>query len=121
MQIVHHYSFTLASKYRDIADEFDKLVRDKIPQVIKENGEEPTTHLADGDEYSERLAEKLDEEVTEYLESREISELADVLEVVHAIRKDRGITIEELQETRMQKAKKRGRFDEGIVLERVER
>lgn len=104
-----------------MAEEFDKLVRDKIPQVIKENGEEPTIHLAEGDEYSERLAEKLDEEVTEYLESREVSELADVLEVVHAIRKDRGVTVEELQETRTQKAEKRGRFDEGFVLEQVER
>ncbi|MEZ3165224.1 nucleoside triphosphate pyrophosphohydrolase [Halorubrum sp. RMP-47] len=104
-----------------MAEEFDKLVRDRIPQVIKENGEEPTIHHADGDEYSERLAEKLDEEATEYLESREVSELADVLEVVHAIRKDRGVTLEELQEIRTQKAKERGRFDEGIVLERVKK
>lgn len=104
-----------------MTEEFDKLVRDKIPEVIEEKGEEPTIHLADDDEYSERLAEKLDEEVTEYLESREISELVDVLEVVHAIRKDRGVTVEELRDKRTQKAKQRGRFCEGIVLERVEK
>lgn len=103
-----------------MAHEFDKLVRDKIPEVIEANEETPTVHLAEGEEYSNRLVEKLDEEVAEYRESREIEELADVLEVVHAIRKDRGLTNEELQEARAQKAEQRGRFDEGVVLERVE-
>lgn len=104
-----------------MAEEFDKLVRDGIPQVIEANGEEPTIHLADGEEYSERLAEKLAEEVTEYLETREVSELADILEVVHAIREDRGVPLEELQEMRARKAEDRGRFEDGVVLERVER
>lgn len=103
-----------------MVQEFDKLVRNKIPEVIEENGEIPQTHLVDGEEYSERLIEKLEEEVAEYRESREIDELADILEVVHAIRKDRGMTLEELQDKRSQKAEQRGCFDEGIVLEQVE-
>lgn len=100
---------------------FDKLVRDRIPDVIEENGETPTVHVAADEEYSERLVEKLDEEVAEYRESRDIDELADILEVVHAIRKDQGVTEEELQNIREQKAEERGRFEEGIVLERVEK
>lgn len=100
--------------------EFDKLGRDKIPDVIEEKGEEPTIHIAD-DEYSDRLIEKMEEEVTEYRESGELDELADVLEVVHAIRKDRGIAREEFQEIRARKAEQRGRFDDRIVLDRVEK
>lgn len=103
-----------------MAREFDKLVRDKIPDVIEAKGEDPTIHVVDGEEYSDRLVEKLYEEVREYRESRDIEELADVLEVVHAIRKDRGVSVDELAKIRVRKAEQRGRFDEGIVLERVE-
>jgi predicted house-cleaning noncanonical NTP pyrophosphatase (MazG superfamily) len=104
-----------------MAREFDKLVRDKIPEIIEEDGKEPEIHIADDDEYTERLVEKLEEEVAEFLESREIEELADILEVIHTLRKDRGVPVEELQEKREQKAEQRGRFDEGVVLERVEK
>lgn len=54
-----------------MVDEFDKLVRDETPKIIEENGEKPIIRSAEGDEYFERLAEKLDEGVTEYLESGE--------------------------------------------------
>ncbi|AHG00361.1 hypothetical protein HALLA_17720 [Halostagnicola larsenii XH-48] len=101
--------------------EFDKLVRDEIPAVIKQNGEEPVTSRVTGEDYSERLVEKLEEEVVEYRESRCLEELADILEVVHAIRKRKGVSVDELNEKRAQKAEQRGRFDEGIVLERVEK
>ncbi|MDZ5810783.1 nucleoside triphosphate pyrophosphohydrolase [Halorubrum sp. AD140] len=104
-----------------MTEEFDKLVRDEIPRIIEENGETPITHTVEGDEYSERLDEKLAEEVTEYLDSGEVEELADVLEVLHAIRKERGVSLESLRDKRRRKAEQRGRFDEGIVLERVEK
>ena len=55
------------------------------------------------------------------MESGEIEELADILEVLHAIREDRGISVESLRDKQRQKAEQRGRFDDGIVLERVER
>lgn len=104
-----------------MAREFDKLVRDKIPEIIEEDGKEPEIHIADNGEYTERLVEKLDEEVSEFLESREIDELADILEVIHAIREDSGLSIEQLQKKREEKAEQRGRFDEGVVLQRVEK
>ncbi|MDZ7764838.1 MAG: nucleoside triphosphate pyrophosphohydrolase [Melioribacteraceae bacterium] len=104
-----------------MTEEFDKLVRDEIPQIIEKNGAMPIIHSAEGEEYSERLDEKLAEEVTEYLESGEVEELADVLEALHAIREERGVSLESLRNKRRQKAEQRGRFDEGIVLERVER
>ena len=101
--------------------EFNKLVRDEIPAVINQNGEEPVTSKVTGEEYSDRLVEKLEEEVAEYRESRSLEELADILEVVHAIRKRKGRSVDELNKKRAQKAEQRGRFDEGIVLERVEK
>ncbi|WP_247729631.1 nucleoside triphosphate pyrophosphohydrolase [Halovivax limisalsi] len=103
-----------------MAEEFDKLVRDEVPTIIEANGETPVTHVADDEAYRRRLAEKLQEEVDEYVESRAIDELADVLEVVHAIRADRGVSADELEEIREEKAVDRGRFAERIVLERVE-
>lgn len=42
--------------------EYDKLVRDRVPEVIRENGEEPAVHAVEGDAYRERLREKLVEE-----------------------------------------------------------
>ena len=103
-----------------MAREFDKLVRDHIPAIIEENCEEPTTHVVAGEEYADRLVEKLAEEVAEFQEHREIDELVDILEVVHAIREVRGLTPKELEERRARKADTRGRFSRGIVLERVE-
>lgn len=103
-----------------MAREFDKLVRDRIPAIIEENGEEPTTHVVEGEEYADRLVEKLMEEVAEFREGRETDELVDILEVVHALREARGITRDELERQRAEKADARGRFRKGIVLERVE-
>lgn len=65
---------------------YDTLVRDRIPERIEASGEHPVVHTAEGNEYERRLREKLDEEVREYRESRDVEEPADVLEVVHAIR-----------------------------------
>jgi len=103
-----------------MAREYDKLVRDAIPEIVEENGETPVVHAADEDEYERRLVEKLQEEIKEYREDRNVEELADVLEVVHAIRKQRGVSVSELERLRAEKADRRGRFDERLVLERVE-
>lgn len=102
-----------------MAQKYDKLVRDDIPQIIEENGETPVTHVSDNTEYERRLLDKLDEEVTEYREDRELQELADILEVIHALRKHHGVSGEELKQLRESKADERGRFEDRIVLERV--
>ena len=101
-------------------ERFDKLVRDRIPEIIEENDETPIVSTAAGEEYTERLVEKLQEEVAEYAESREVEELADVLEVVHALRAEHGVSAEQLAEMREEKAAERGRFAGGIVLDAVE-
>ncbi|WP_439027983.1 nucleoside triphosphate pyrophosphohydrolase [Haloarchaeobius sp. DT45] len=99
--------------------EYDKLVRDEIPAVIRENGETPVTHEVDGDEYRARLREKLVEEASEFRDDPSAEELADVVTVVDAIRDAEGLSADEVAAARREKRAARGGFEDGIVLERV--
>lgn len=97
---------------------YNKLVRDKIPQIIEDRGTTPITYIADDEEYWERLKAKLQEEVDEVLEDTNvIEELADVLEVVNAILAFKGVTFEELEQIRLKKNEERGGFKNKIILE----
>jgi len=98
---------------------YNKLVRDLIPQIIEKNGKKFDTHIADDEEYGKLLEEKLKEEVNEYLEDKNLEELADVLEVLVGLAGHLGYTEEELFEKRKQKKLERGGFNEKVVLERV--
>ena len=64
---------------------YNKLVRDKIPEIMLSKGETPITKILDNVEYIAFLEKKLDEEVAEYHNSQDIEELADILEVVYAL------------------------------------
>jgi predicted house-cleaning noncanonical NTP pyrophosphatase (MazG superfamily) len=92
-----------------------KLVRDKIPEIIRRNGAEPVFHIAAPEELPALLRAKLVEEVDEFLESSEPEELADVLEVVLALAQELGVQPEDLERLRRQKAAERGAFDERVV------
>jgi len=105
---------------RSTRREYHKLVRDDIPEIVRENGETPICHVADEQEYAELLGEKLVEEAREFRESGELGELADVLAVVDAVRERRYVSEDELRELQAEKADGRGRFEERIVLEAVE-
>ena len=98
---------------------YNKLVRDLIPQIIEKDGKKFETHIADVKEYKKLMEEKLQEEVNEYLEDKNLEELADVLEVLVGLAGSLGYTEEELFEKRMEKKEERGGFNEGIVLERT--
>lgn len=96
---------------------YNKLVRDKIPEIIRQNGDEPVTRIANDREYVAKLKDKLAEEVTEFRKSMDVEELADVLEVVYALGARLGYTIRDIERIRGRKAKNRGGFAEGIILE----
>lgn len=100
--------------------DYDKLVRDKIPDIIKQNNEIPFTHTADDDEYKEKLYEKLKEEVSEFIESDNVEELADILEVLREICDIKEISLRNLDSLRKKKRKERGGFDKRIILESTE-
>ncbi|GAA1580529.1 hypothetical protein GCM10009804_41390 [Kribbella hippodromi] len=90
-----------------------KLVRDRIPALIRATGADPITHQATPPEYTRELRAKLQEEVDEFLTADPagaVEELADILEVVYALAADLGTTSESLDATRIAKATERGAF-----------
>jgi predicted house-cleaning noncanonical NTP pyrophosphatase (MazG superfamily) len=93
-----------------------KLVRDKIPQIIRSRGQEPVIYTADMEEYSVRLRDKLREEVEEYLASDDDrEELADILEVLYALARQAGTDQQQLEKLRAAKAEERGGFTDRII------
>lgn len=95
---------------------FNKLVRDNIPDIMKKKGEKPTVEILSDERYLLELDKKLSEEVSEYQESKELEELADILEVVYAICKARGHTSKELDDARDKKRVERGAFSKKYFL-----
>lgn len=98
----------------------NKLVRDNIPEIIKNNGDIASTRILDNEEYYLKLKEKLIEEVNEYIEDDDEKEIADVLEVIYAITNYRNIDINEIEKIREDKLIKNGGFKKRIFLEYTE-
>ena len=99
---------------------YNKLVRDKIPEIIEASGKTCKTEILSNEEYLQMLDKKLDEELAEYHQEQNIEELADLLEVLYATAKARGYSIEDLERVRVEKQKARGGFDRKILLNSVE-
>lgn len=95
---------------------YHKLVRDKIPHLIRNGGETPLVRILEGEEYHRLLEAKLDEEVGEYHRDKTPEELADILEVVLALAEATGCSREELEEIYRKKHSERGGFAERIYL-----
>ena len=98
----------------------NKLVRDKIPEIIENTGKSCVTHVLNDEEYIAALEVKLNEEVTEYQNDKNLEEMADVLEVLQALCIARGYSLEELETVRAKKVNERGGFEKRIFLEYVE-
>ena len=98
---------------------YNKLVRDKIPQIIESDGNKYDIRIADKSEHYALLEAKLKEEVNEFLEAKNLEELADVMEVLFGLADSLGYSEEDLVKKREDKKEKRGGFKEGIILEKV--
>ena len=98
---------------------YNKLVRDRIPEIISAAGKICTTEVLSDEDYLRMLDAKLDEELAEYHKDRNIEELADLLEVLRATAVAHGYTLEELERVRAEKAEKRGGFEKRILLKDV--
>ena len=96
---------------------YNKLVRDKIPEIIKSKGDTPVTHIADDIEYWQKLKEKLQEEIKEFEEDETIEEIADILEIIDAIVDYKKFDKKELQKVKSKKLEERGGFKNKIILE----
>ena len=98
---------------------FNKLVRDKIPEIIRVKGEQPKTHKLSKIEFRQEINKKLQEEVDEFLADESMEELADIQEVIHGILQSMDKSFDELEQVRLEKKEKRGGFESQVFLESV--
>ncbi len=99
---------------------YNKLVRDKITNIIEAEGRIVKYRILDNNEYKQELNKKLQEEVKEYLEDNNIEELADIVEVIYGILNSMNVSIQEFEEVRINKQERRGAFEKKIYLEETE-
>lgn len=103
-------------------EKYNKLVRDKIPSIITNNGEIPVTRILNDEEYKTELERKLYEEYQEVINSNDkdrLEELADMIEVIKALASLEGKNLQDIILLAEQKREKRGGFKDKIYLERV--
>ena len=98
---------------------YNKLVRDRIPEIIESSGRTCVTEVLSNEDYLLMIDAKLDEELEEYHKDQNIEELADLLEVIYAAAEARGYSAEQLETVRTEKAEKRGGFKQKILLKEV--
>ena len=100
---------------------YNKLVRDKIPEEIdRESGRKCKYRILDDEEYLKELNKKVLEEANEFIEKDSIEELGDLMEVLNAIMKQKGYSIEEVKKIMKVKEQKKGAFNNKIYLEYVD-
>lgn len=98
---------------------YNKLIRDKIPEIIIDSGKSLSTEILDEASYKKELDKKLLEEVEEYLRDDNVEELADIIEVILAILDYKGVSRPDFEMVRESKVEKRGAFKERIFLKEV--
>jgi predicted house-cleaning noncanonical NTP pyrophosphatase (MazG superfamily) len=102
---------------------YNKLIRDKIPQIMEGNGKKFEIEVLDNESYLEHLNIKLKEEMDEYftsnVEANQIEELADLVEVVYGILKAKDVSIKEFEYIRLKKRDERGGFEDKLFLRKV--
>ena len=86
---------------------YNKLVRDKITDIIEADGRIAKYRILDNNEYRQQLNSKLQEKVKEYLDDNNVEELADIVEVVYGILNSMDVTIDEFEKVRIKKKEER--------------
>src|SRR6056297_2567864 len=99
---------------------FNKLIRDRIPEIIEEAGNDYELEILDDESYFKALNNKLEEELEEYKESKEIMELDDLVEIIYAILDYKDISREKFEKMRKNKQKERGGFEKKLFLKKAE-
>ena len=96
--------------------EYNKAIRDKIPEIIKKDGYSCSVKTLPDEEFLEQLEKKLSEEVAEYQNNKNPEELADTLEVIYRIAQLEGVSKDELEKIRIKKSEERGGFEKNLFL-----
>ncbi|MAF26065.1 phosphoribosyl-ATP pyrophosphohydrolase [bacterium] len=98
---------------------YNKLIRDKIPEILDAKGLKYTFHIADDEEYEQKLKDKLQEEIQEFYEGPCILEMADILEVLDAMSNFYKLSTYEIESDKASKRWARGSFESRVILEEV--
>lgn len=98
---------------------YNKLIRDRIPEIIESDGKECEVTVLSDDEYLKQLNIKLKEELDEYYESGEAEELADIAEIIYAIANLKGLSNAQFEKLRLNKREQRGGFEKKLYLKCV--
>jgi predicted house-cleaning noncanonical NTP pyrophosphatase (MazG superfamily) len=114
-------SFTHTMTNLPEENEYPKLVRDKIPEIVKSNeGIDVPTRTLDDDEYLAYLLKKVVEEATELSETKTddhlVEEIADVYEIIDSIIALKNMQREDVLKVQDEKRQKRGGFDKRILM-----
>jgi predicted house-cleaning noncanonical NTP pyrophosphatase (MazG superfamily) len=99
-------------------DQF-KAIRARVPKIILISGRECTSKALTDSEFLPELEKKLSKELDEYLESKDLEELVDFLEVIFRIAELKGFSKEEMEAIRVKKKEKRGGFEKNLFLQNV--
>jgi len=99
---------------------YQKLVRDRIPEIIEETGKEFSVCQVKGDRLRDYAMKKLQEEVQEFVEEPSAEEAADIMEILNFICHRLGIRQKSIEAERLSKGATRGTFEMGYILEWVE-
>lgn len=94
----------------------NKLVRDKIPEIIEAKGGTCDTEILCDEEYKEALMVKLQEEIAEFDKGAHPEELVDIYEVLIALTNVCGYDMHTLNKMADEKRKKNGGFEEKIFM-----
>jgi predicted house-cleaning noncanonical NTP pyrophosphatase (MazG superfamily) len=103
--------------------QYHKLVRDRIPEIIRRDGRECATEMMTEEAYRQALLQKLLEEAHEAAAvgpEKLVEELADLYEVIDAIMAAYGIEREAVLAKQAHKRAERGGFERRIRLLWVE-
>ena len=94
----------------------EKLVRDKIPEIIKAEGRHFILKRVSGEKFFEYLLRKLAEEVDEFIKNPCMEEIADILEVLETISRVKNWSWSDILRVQEIKRRERGGFDKGYVI-----
>lgn len=98
---------------------YDKLVRDRIPEIIEASGNKCEIEVVSDEVALEYLYKKLNEEVGELLEDKNLDEIADVMEVLFAVGAKYGYSEQDVLDKRNEKKNTRGGFNDNLILKKT--
>ncbi len=103
---------------------YNKLIRDKIPEIIKKNKAVPKVLVLNAKQFKIALKEKLIEEAKELLAAKTnkeiLNELADIFELLESIALNNNITMNQIKKQKEKKKKEQGGFDKKLFLKYVD-